>query len=223
MEEEMLNGNPLEFRRVANNTGYLKINNFVESESIRANFDSIYKKILLTDALVIDVRENVGGCTDISHYILRHFTDKAFKSGKWRSPDNIAAHRSWGSNIEWFESGAYEVQPFTDKVIYDKPVVLLADESTFSCAEDFSVDFLAMKRGIMVGSMTAGSSGNPLIFKLPGEGVALVCSKQDFFPDGREYVGFGIKPDIEIKPVIKDVIQHTDPVLQVAINTVSHE
>lgn len=223
MEEEMLAGNPLEFRIVANNTGYLKINNFVESKSIRTTFDSIYEKILLTDALVIDVRENVGGCTDISHYILKHFTDKPFKSGKWRSPDNIAAHRSWGGNIEWFESGGYEVLPFTDKVIYSKPIVLLADESTFSCAEDFCVDFLAMKRGKIVGSKTAGSSGNPLMFKLPGEGMALVCSKQDFFPDGREYVGFGIKPDIEIKPKIRDVIQHSDPVLQVAINTVSYD
>jgi len=220
MEEEMLNGNPLEFRVVANNTGYLKINNLVESKSVRGNFDSIYEKILLTDALIIDVRENVGGCTDISHYILKHFTDKPFKSGKWRSPDNIAAHRSWGSNIEWFESGEYQVAPFTDKVIYTRPIVLLADESTFSCAEDFCVDFLVMKRGRLVGSKTAGSSGNPLMVQLPGGGVALVCTKQDFFPDGREYVGFGIEPEIEVKPSTEDIIQNNDPVLQAAIKTV---
>ena len=223
MEEEMLTGRPLEFRVVGKNKGYLKINNFVGSNSIRSDFDSIYKKILLTDALIIDVRENVGGWTDISHYFLKHFTDKPFKTGKWRSPDNIAAHRSWGSNIEWFESGEYEVTPFTDKVIYTRPIVLLADESTFSCAEDFCVDFLTMKRGKIVGAKTAGSSGNPLMVQLPGGGVALVCTKQDYFPDGREYVGFGIDPDIEVKPSTEDIIQNNDPVLQAAINTVSND
>lgn len=220
MEEEMLKGKPLEYKVIANNIGYLKINNLVESKSIRTNFDSIYKKILLTDGLIIDVRENVGGCTDISHYILKHFTNKPFKTGKWRSPKNIAAHRSWGSNIEWFESEEYEVLPFDNVIIYTRPMVLLADESTFSCAEDFCVDFLTMNLGKIIGAKTAGSSGNPLMFQLPGEGVALVCTKQDFFPDGREYVGFGITPDIEVKLTIKDIIQNNDPVLKVAVNDI---
>lgn len=220
MEEEMLNGKPLEFKVITRNIGYLKINNFVESKSVRTNFDSIYKKILRTDGLIIDVRENVGGCTDISQYILRHFTNKPYKTGKWRSPNNIAAHRGWGSYIEWFESEEYEVFPFNNKVIYTKPIILLADESTFSCAEDFCVDFITLNRGKIVGSKTAGSSGNPLILSLPGGGVALICTKQDFFPDGREFVGFGITPDIEVKPTIKDIIQNIDPVLEAAINTV---
>ncbi|MDX9694175.1 MAG: S41 family peptidase [Bacteroidales bacterium] len=220
MEEEMLNGKPFEFRLLANNIGYLKINNFVASENIRNNFDSIYEKILLTDGLIIDVRENVGGATDISLYILKHFTNKTFKTGKWRSPKNIAAHRSWGSKTEWFESDEYEVLPFDNKVIYTKPMVLLADESTFSCAEDFCIGFLTINRGKMIGAKTAGSSGNPIIFKLPGDGIALVCSKQDFFPDGREYVGFGITPDIEIKPTIKEIIQNRDTVLEIAVKEI---
>jgi carboxyl-terminal processing protease len=72
MEKEMLNGNPFEFRVLSNNIGYLKINNFVVSKRVRTDFDSIYQKILLTDGLIIDVRENIGGATDISLYILKH-------------------------------------------------------------------------------------------------------------------------------------------------------
>lgn len=223
MEEEMLNGKPLEFKVITRNIGYLKINNFVESKSVRTNFDSIYKKILRTDVLIIDVRENVGGCTDISQYILRHFTNKPYKTGKWKSPNNIAAHRGWGSYIEWFESEAYEVLPFDNKIIYTRPMVLLADESTFSCAEDFCVDFITLNRGKIVGSKTAGSSGNPLMFKLPGEGVAMICTKQDFFPDGSQYVGFGIIPDIEIIPSIQDMIQNNDPVLEVALKEILND
>lgn len=113
--------------------------------------------------------------------------------------------------------------PFTDKVIYTKPIVLLADESAFSCAEDFCADFLATKRGKILGTKTAGSSGNPIIVQLPGGGVALVCTRQDFLPDGREYVGFGIVPDIEVKTSTEDIIQNNDPVLQAAINTVFND
>ncbi|PKP40630.1 MAG: hypothetical protein CVT95_13375 [Bacteroidetes bacterium HGW-Bacteroidetes-12] len=220
MEEEMLSANPLEFKVIANNIGYLKINNFVGIKSYKMDFDSIYKKILPTDGLIIDVRENVGGWTDISLYILKHFTNKPFKTGKWRSPNNIAAHRSWGSNIEWFESEEYEEIPFDNRIIYTNPMVLLADESTFSCAENFCVDFLTINRGKMVGAKTAGSSGNPIMFNLPGDGVALVCTKQDFFPDGREFVGLGITPDIEVKPTIIDIIKNNDPVLQVAVKEI---
>ena len=50
--------------------------------------------------------------------------------------------------------------------------------------------------------------------------MALICTKQDFFPDGREYVGFGIDPDIEVKPSIEDIFQNNDPVLQAAIKTI---
>jgi hypothetical protein len=72
----------------------------------------------------------------------------------------------------------------------------------------------------IAGAKAAASSGNPLIVQLPGEGVALVCTKQDFSPDDREYAGFGIDPDIEVIPSTDDIIQNNDPVLQTAINMV---
>ncbi len=52
-------------------------------------------------------------------------------------------------------------------------------------AEDFCVGFLTMKRGKLIGSKTAGSSGSTLMFNLPGDGLALICTKEDFFPNGK--------------------------------------
>lgn len=189
MEQEKFEDSPFEYKLIEKNIAYLKINNFVEGEYVRRDFDSIYTKILLTDALIIDLRDNIGGCTDISHYVLKHFASKPFKSGKWRSPNNIAAYRGWGRPIGWFESEGFEVLPHYNKDIYSKPIVLLIDESTFSCAEDFCVDFTAMNRGRLIGNRTAGSSGTPLIINLPGGGIAFVCTKQDFFQDGKRICG----------------------------------
>ena len=221
MEKEMLLGDQMAYKVLPENTGYLKINNFTVNENFRSTFDSLFKKVLLTDKLIIDVRGNIGGTTENILYVLKHFTDKKFKSTKWRTPENIAAYRSWGSGIEWFEDNGYEVTPLENITIYSKPIDVLTDEGTFSCAEDFCVEFLTMERGKLIGTKTAGSSGNPLIINLPGGGTALICAKQDFFPDGREYVGFGITPDIEVKTTLKDILENRDPVLEMACRDLS--
>ena len=41
------------------------------------------------------------------------------------------------------------------------------------------------------------------------------------FPDGTEYIGFGIAPDIEVKASIKDVIENRDAALDIAIRELS--
>lgn len=56
------------------------------------------------------------------------------------------------------------------------------------------------------------------MIKLPGGGSARICTKKDSYPDGREFVGFGIKPDIEIKETIESVLMDQDIVLDAALN-----
>jgi len=220
MEEELFTGKQLDFDILPKNIGYLQTYNFVDNEYYRPMFDSIYEKILETDGMIIDVRGNIGGATQIAYYILRHFTNKPFKSENWKTPNNIAAHRAWGHDIEWLEVDGKNVHPHKSKTIYSKPLNVIADESSFSGAEDFCVGFLTMKRGKLIGSKTAGSSGSPLMFKLPGGGLALICTKEDFFPNGKAYIGIGISPDIEVETTIKDIIENRDPILEAAINDI---
>ena len=52
---------------------------------------------------------------------------------------------------------------------------------------------------------------------MPGEGSARVCTKKDTYPDGREFVGYGIQPDIEVKKTLNDYLNGSDPVLEQAI------
>jgi hypothetical protein len=55
-----------------------------------------------------------------------------------------------------------DVQPFL------KPIVVLSSPRTFSAAEDFLVAFKPLKRGLIVGEPSGGSTGQPLIISLPG-------------------------------------------------------
>ena len=136
---------------------------------------------------------------------------------------HVAAHKAWGKSQQWHEVEGRTVEPFDDRAIHTKPVNVIADESTFSAAEDFCVGFLTMKRGKLVGRRTAGSSGSPLMFDVPGGGLALVCTKKDVFPDGTEFIGFGIAPDIEVPASIKDVVENRDAALEAAIRELSDE
>ena len=68
-----------------------------------------------------------------------------------------------------------------------------------------------------IGEPTFGSTGQPLFFDLPGGGSARICTKKDTYPDGHEFVGYGITPDIEITKNLIDFIENNDPALEKAI------
>lgn len=58
-----------------------------------------------------------------------------------------------------------------------------------------------------MGERSFGSTGQPYYFDLPGGGSARGCTKKDVYPDGREFVGYGVKPDVEVKPTLQDFLQ----------------
>jgi len=91
---------------------------------------------------------------------------------------------------------------------------LLLGPRTFSAGEDFVLSFKLMKRGLLVGEPTGGSTGQPLVFDLPGGGYARICAKRDSYPDGREFVGQGIAPNLRVAPTIGDVRAGRDPVVE---------
>jgi C-terminal processing protease CtpA/Prc len=71
---------------------------------------------------------------------------------------------------------------------------------------------------ILYQTRSSGSTRQPYFFKLPGGGGARVCAKKDTYPDGREFVGYGVKPDIEVKRTLNDFMLKKDPVLDKAID-----
>jgi C-terminal processing protease CtpA/Prc len=93
------------------------------------------------------------------------------------------------------------------------PTVVLTSWRTGSAAEDF-LEYLDRAPQITrVGGRTCGSTGQPLKVPLPGGFTAWICVKRDTFPDGRDFVGVGIVPQVEVAPSIDDVRSGRDPVL----------
>ncbi|WP_289736271.1 S41 family peptidase [Paramuribaculum intestinale] len=189
----------IEFSLLKDKVGLLRINNFMDADFCQ-QFDNIYPSILKTRALIIDLRGNEGGNSGNGDYILRHLTSDTIKTGQWTSPAYIPAFASWGMDQPVHQGAGNTLPPFTDRPVFDRPAAILVDGGTFSAAEDFTAAFRGMGRGMIVGTPTAGSTGNGVqIVLIPGVAYANICSKHDVAPDGTEFVGTGIKPDIEIR------------------------
>lgn len=209
----------IEFSMLKNNVGLLRINNFMDAD-FREQFDNIYPAILKTRALIIDLRGNEGGNSGNGDHILRHLSSDTIKTGAWTSPAYIPAFASWSMKQPVHHGAGNTLAPVTDRPVYDRPAVLLVDGGTFSAAEDFTAAFRGMGRGKIVGAPTAGSTGNGVrLVLIPGVAYANICSKHDVAPDGTEFVGIGIKPDIEIRENYRSFFgSEGSPLVKAALN-----
>ena len=64
-----------------------------------------------------------------------------------------------------------------------------------------------------------GSTGNGVRLTIFGGYIVNICSKHDYCYDGTEFVGIGIKPDIETADTYQSFfVDNTDPTLQAALD-----
>jgi carboxyl-terminal processing protease len=226
------------------NIAYVSLNTFGDARIVD-EFENHIDSINSCERLIIDLRSNGGGSSTNAYRIIEHLTDKPFLTSKWRTREHRAAFKAWGSahadgfrnsargkkeslsdwdktvieyfkGDHWYGDGPDTIVPPKNKKI-NLPIVVLIGHKTASAAEDFLIALENTKRAYTIGSKTFGSTGQPLTLKLPGGGSARICTKRDEYPDGRQFVGYGIKPDLEIENSVEDVIKGRDTVLEKAV------
>ena len=190
------------------------------SDNVVKEFDKSFEKIKKARGLILDVRLNTGGSTSHGYAIVSRLVDKSVPGSHWKTRKYIAAYRAWGRDEQWQEGDHSTIEPHKTRH-YGGPVVVLAGPETGSAAEDFVVAFQTSNRGKVIGQKTRGSTGQPLTFELPGGGGARICTKRDTYPDGREFVGIGVIPNIEIEPTRQDITEERDVVLEKALEVLN--
>ena len=214
-EDAYWGGPVFQLRMLPGNIAYMRILHFGNSaatDGLRARFAEIAK----ADGLVIDVRENGGGNGSEGYKLLSMLTGKPFNGSRWQTREYLPTYRAWSRPEGKHAEDASQLQP-DGTLRYDGKVLVLTSARTYSAAEDFVVAFDAMQRGRIVGEPTGGSTGQPLVFDLPGGGTGRICTKRDSYPDGRAFVGVGIQPQVVVKPRIADLRAGRDTVLEAAV------
>jgi C-terminal processing protease CtpA/Prc len=228
----------LDFKWYDHQIAYLALNSFLDPK-IDTLFEQRVPELYKAKALIIDLRNNGGGSTGIGEKILEYLTydtllygEKSasrmliptYKAwGQWVRPEDTAGSDRARKSLLYFHDRAYydfEYAPDTVRLAARRivvPTVLLIGHTTASAAEDFLILADSQKHMIKIGENSFGSTGQPYMFDLPGGGSARVCTKRDTYPDGRQFVGYGVKPDIEMNLTVKDFLERKDPPLMKAL------
>lgn len=202
----------VEWRMLPGDIAYLAVNEFADDAGPKA-FVAHLPRILAAKGLILDVRRNGGGSSSYGLDMLSYLSDQPIPGEAHRSLEYVPAFRaSNGSYVAW---KALASQPFENprETHFRGPVAVLTGPRTFSAGEDFVLSFKLMKRGVLVGEATGGSTGQPLEFDLPGGGHARICAKRDTYPDGTDFVGTGIAPDVRVVQTVDDLRAGRDPAL----------
>lgn len=229
----------LELKWYPNQTAYLALNAFHDPK-INELFLEKLPELRKAKALIVDLRANGGGSTGIGVQILNYLSPDSLLYGSRNSTrQHLASFKAWGVFTESKDTvgnawAAKSFNAFQDKLMHEfdynptrnkvkpsekviVPTALLIGHKTASAAEDFLIYADNQKHMTKIGENSNGSTGQPFMFELPGGGTARICTKKDTYPDGREFVGYGVKPDIEVKMTLQDYINKKDPVLDRAL------
>lgn len=196
------------------NIGYLRIPTF--SSGLGAgNIDYILNYFSLCNGLIIDVRDNGGGdLTNVESYVNR-FIDQPIVAGYLMHKDG-PGHEDFSKPFE------YVYKPVESPHLrWMKPVVVIANRSTFSAANNF-VGIMKSIPGVkIVGATTGGGSGMPISSELPNGWSVRVSSCRILDPEGKD-TEFGVEPSegwaVDMHPEL--ALQGIDTILETAIKAI---
>lgn len=229
----------VDFKWLDNQIAHIAINTFAKDE-VLAIFKTQVSQLKNAKGIIIDLRGNGGGNSNIGAGILSYFTNESDLIGsKWTTRTTTAYYKANGyfarnrpnpdeedrmfllhyQNNSWMDGGLTKfanTAPKEDRLLM--PLIVLTGNQTASAAEDFLIMLDSLKdRAITIGQRTNGSTGQPLFVRIPTGGTYQICTKKDTYPDGRKFVGVGIIPNIEIEPTVEDVLKGNDVILKKAM------
>jgi hypothetical protein len=218
-------------------TAYIRIPSFFYPilEDGALNYVSQFRA---AKVLVIDVRNNPGGLQPMR--LLKALMDRPYRGWKESTAIHIGMLRSFerdpqaedskGGVPDYFKGytdglaalsnaqlmlGGETVSP--SQPIFHGRLIILIDGGCISACEDLIEPFKDNGRATLVGETTQGSAGLPYGYDFHNGMSLKLAVKREYFPDGTEFEGVGIKPDIEVHSTIDDFKNGRDPVLDKAL------
>ncbi len=234
------------FEILDKNTGLLRIGTFVTykmkldwKKFLNDAFEELNKQRIPN--LIIDIRGNAGGTTEVAAEIASHIAEKPIDLmmenrlvSYVKVPDNLVQYLSTWDNsfkdrtgtVEKYDERLYVLrdQSGSSNVILPKEnayrgkVYLLVDaansSATFILAKILKENGLATLVGQTTGGNQRGINGGQIMFlDLPNSGIEIDIPLIGYFPDG-ELPDAGLEPDIRIEKNNKDIAVGKDTELE---------
>lgn len=169
------------------NIGYLPFNLFVDDiAAAKPTITAAFKFLANTAALIIDLRENMGGSPEMVSHIESYF----FKE---KTHMNDLINRT-NKDTTFF----YADPTKSDSVNLSMPIYILTSRHSFSGAEDFSYGMQMAKRAIVVGETTGGGAHPQMPFSIGQHFVMFIPFARSVNPNTKtDWEGIGVIPDVK--------------------------
>ena len=164
-----------------------------------SHLDYLFTTFAERDGLILDVRDNGGGSISNAYRIANRFVAERTVVG-YQVYKNGPAHDSFT------EPEAVVLEPPPGAVLWEKPVVVLTNRSSYSATNLFAALMVDLHedpdpdRVTLMGDTTGGGGGIPAFTELTNGWVLRVSAHQFFLPGEPEdfNVELGIPPDIKV-------------------------
>ena len=106
--------------------------------------------------------------------------------------------------------------------VVDEPVILLVSNKSVSAAECFAQMVMGLENVTVIGQQSASTNGTITNAWLPGQLQITFTGMRLTNPDGSEFHGIGVVPDIEVTADPADFAAGIDPELQEALDALGY-
>jgi C-terminal processing protease CtpA/Prc len=178
-------------RYLDGNVGYLKFNKFHPDEKARDTLDAAFNFLKQSDAMIIDLRDTVGGSPALVQYMLSYFL--AFNTPLWEEV---------GRDHQLLSSISVTDKPKHQRFHNGFPVWLLTSQHSASATELFVGVMQANVKATIIGETTAGAGFYVGVEPITPELIFRISmSKPVISVNQQNWEKIGITPDLIIPAI----------------------
>ncbi|HEY0599989.1 S41 family peptidase [Brevundimonas sp.] len=180
--------------------GYLNLASFSGHPDSAAAIDATMAKLAGAKALVLDLRENLGGGEVALRQLMGHFAPEPmrlenleFRRCKPNPADREDCIQDGRDTFERFAN------PVAEPIFPTQPIWVLVGPGTFSAAEAVAYDLQAAGRAVIVGEATGGGANPSITMDLgPWFTVVMPIGEARHPATGTNWEGVGVRPDVAV-------------------------
>lgn len=176
----------IKYAVMSNNFGYMYYGDFSGAIG-EGNLDVVLATLASTDGLIIDVRDNGGGyLTNVEKLVSRFITERLHAGS--------ISHKTGPGHDDFSEPYDYYFEPVDKtRIKYLKPIVVLANRSSYSATNNFVSIMKNLPNVRVVGDTTGGGSGLPFTYDMPN-GWSVRMSASEITDCNGVVTEFGVEP-----------------------------